>query len=61
MDALIYPFKRRARVVIPNGNGFVDVVSSAMQFSAWYFGAMLSFHAALIRLSLEAAQGVRHG
>lgn len=44
MDAQIYQFQRRQQATWPNGDGFVDVVSGAMRFSACYVGAMFSFH-----------------
>lgn len=54
MDAQIYQFKRRQMATWPNGDGFVDVVSGAMNFAAWYFGAMFSFHVAMVRQACDA-------
>ena len=42
MDAQIYQFQRRQQATWPNGDGFVDVVSGAMRFSACYASAMFS-------------------
>ncbi len=54
MDAQIYQFKQRPPVIWPNGDGYVDVVSGAMCFGAWYVGAMFSFHVAMVRLACDA-------
>lgn len=54
MDAQIYQFKQRPPVIWPNGDGYVDVVSGAMCFVAWYVGAMFSFHVAMVRLACDA-------
>ncbi len=54
MDAQIYQFQRRQQATWPNGDGFVDVVSGAMRFSACYVGAMFSFHVAMVRLACDA-------
>ena len=54
MDAQIYQFRRRLPAAWPNGDGFIDVVSGAMNFGAWYFGAMFSFHVAMVRLACDA-------
>lgn len=54
MDAQIYQFKRHTSIIWPNGDGFVDVVNGAMQFSAWYFGAMISFHSAMAKVAVAS-------
>ena len=54
MDAQIYQFRRSLPATWPNGDGFIDVVSGAMNFGAWYFGAMFSFHVAMVRLACDA-------
>ena len=59
MDARIYPFKRKA--TIPNGDGFVDVVTASLLFAAWYMESMISFHSAMLRAGLDAMHGGFHG
>ena len=54
MDAQIYQFKRKTTANWPNGDGYVDIVSGAMAFSAMYCSAMFSFHAEIVRLVFGA-------
>ena len=54
MDAQIYRFERKQQAVWPNGNDFVDMTRSAASFATWYFGAMFSFHAAMVQLACRS-------
>lgn len=61
MDAQIYQFRRRLPATWPNGDGFIDVVSGAMRFSACYFSAMIAFHAMMIRCAMAPLKEVARG
>lgn len=54
MDAQIYRFERKQPAIWPTGDSFVDVTRSAASFATWYFGAMFSFHAAMVQLACKA-------
>lgn len=61
MDAQIYEFKCRKPEIWPHGYSPVDVAASAMNFAAWYVGAMFSFHAMMIRCAIAPMREACHG
>ncbi len=61
MDAQIFQLdeqrlQRRAPIAFPVHVDLIEVTRSAMTFYAWYAGAMVSVHVALVQSAIESVQ-----